>query len=61
MITDVPDEKWDTPKDPATTKIKENAIRNFVKSGLRSSLLVVLYIICNLKILLIPLIPKILQ
>lgn len=34
MITNVPDEKWDTPKDPATTKTKENTIRSFVKSGL---------------------------
>ena len=34
MITDVPEEAWDTPKDPSSKLTKENTLRTYAKRGL---------------------------
>ena len=34
MITDVPEEEWNTPKDPSTKLSKESTIRSYVKRGI---------------------------
>ena len=34
MITDVPEEKWDTPKDPSSRLTKESTLRSYAKRGL---------------------------
>lgn len=34
MITNVPEKDWDGPNDPASNKIKDNAIRSYLKTGL---------------------------
>lgn len=33
MITDVPEEEWDTPKDPSTKLSKESTLRSYAKRG----------------------------
>ena len=33
MITEVPEEEWNTPKDPATKLTKENTLRTYAKRG----------------------------
>lgn len=33
MITDVPEEAWNTPKDPSTKLTKENTLRTYAKRG----------------------------
>ncbi len=38
MITNVPEEKWDSPKDPATRLTKESTLRSYAKRGLSQKL-----------------------
>ncbi len=34
MITEVPEEAWDTPKDPSTKLTSENTLRSYAKRGI---------------------------